>query len=149
MFEGGGGVATTAGVNWGSLDDCAARSDEPVKTLALWELADRARAIAAATDDWNACQVLAHEVEVNVWVEGEEAGLIQLNPRFQKRQLRTRDDYARIDKLFAVYFRYDANHRIVIPELVGHESPPQRSGEAPRFASSNNRCKLACFPQSY
>jgi len=52
-------------------------------------------------------------------------------------------------KLFAVDFRYDANHRIVIPELIGHESPPQRSGEAPRVASLNNRCKLACFPQSY
>ena len=35
MVEGGGGVAATAGVDWRGLDDCAARSDEPVKTLAL------------------------------------------------------------------------------------------------------------------
>ena len=35
MLEGGGGVAATAGVHRRGLDDCAARSDEPVKTLTL------------------------------------------------------------------------------------------------------------------
>jgi hypothetical protein len=36
VFEGGDGVGATTGVDGRGLDDCAARSDEPMKTLALW-----------------------------------------------------------------------------------------------------------------
>jgi hypothetical protein len=35
VFEGGGRVAASAGMNWRSLNDCAAWRNEPVKTLAL------------------------------------------------------------------------------------------------------------------
>ena len=54
VVEGGGGIIATTGVDGGGLDDGAARGDEPVKTLALRKQADRARALAAATDGWNA-----------------------------------------------------------------------------------------------
>ena len=36
VFQGGGGVAAAAGVDGRGLDHCAARSDEPMKALALW-----------------------------------------------------------------------------------------------------------------
>ncbi len=35
MFQRCGWIAAPAGVNWRSLNDCAARCDEPVKTLTL------------------------------------------------------------------------------------------------------------------
>src|SRR6185436_17874222 len=149
MFEGGRGVAAAAGVDGGGLDYSAARGDEPMEPLALRKLADRSGVIATATDRWNRRQMLSHQLQINRRIERQQSRLIQLDPRLQKRQLRTRDDHARVNKLLAVHFRYDPNYSIVIPEFTGHESPPRRSCEAPRDASLGNRRKLACFPQSY
>src|SRR5205085_12105253 len=92
--------------------------------------------------------MFSHQLEIDRWIESEKSSLIQPDACFQKRQIRTRDNYAGVDKLLAVHFWYDANHSVVIPELIGHESPPQRSGEARRDASSGNRRKLVSCPPS-
>ena len=84
MVEGGGGVPATAGVDGRGLDDCAAGSDEPVKTLALRKLADRAGAVTAATNGGNDGQMLSYQLEVDVWIESKKPRLIQLDARFQK-----------------------------------------------------------------
>src|SRR6185369_9722753 len=92
--------------------------------------------------------MLSNQIKVNLRIESDQSRLIQLDSCFQKRQIGTRDDHAGVDKLFAINFRYDPNHRIVIPEFIGHESPPRQSGAALRDASLSIRRKLACYPQS-
>src|SRR5215510_1928931 len=75
-------------------------------------------------------------------IERQQSSLIQLNTRFQKRSLGTREYHARIYELLALHFWYDANHRVVIPGLLAHESPPQKSSEAPHDASTSTQRTL-------
>src|ERR1043166_3043243 len=80
--------------------------------------------------------------EVERRIERQQSSLVQLNTRFQKRPIGTREYNARIDKLLALHFWYDANDRVVIPELIAHESPPPESSEAPHDASTSIRRTL-------
>lgn len=92
-----------------------------MKTLTLWQLADRSGAIATPTDRRDRREVVSNQVEIDIGIEGEKSILVKLDECFQKRQIGTREYHAGVDKLLAVYLRYDPNHSVVIPEFVGHE----------------------------
>jgi hypothetical protein len=65
MLKRCGRVVAPASMNWRSLNNCAARSNEPVKTLALWQLPDRSGAIAATTDRRNRGEMLSYQIQIN------------------------------------------------------------------------------------
>jgi hypothetical protein len=71
MIECGGGVGAPAGVNRRGLNYCAARSDEPVETLALRKLPDRSGTFATATDRWDGGEMIFNQLEIDCWIERE------------------------------------------------------------------------------
>src|SRR5690242_12661092 len=85
--------------------------------------------------------------EIERRIERQQSRLVQLNTRFQKRSFRTRQYHACVDELLALHFWYDANYRVVIPELIAHESPPRESSEAPHDASISTRHTPLYFRQ--
>src|SRR5690349_10770277 len=117
------------------LNDRAARRDEPVETFALRRLPDWTSVSAAGAARRNRSQMHPHRLHIERRIERQQSRLIQLNACFEKRSVRTREYHSSIDKLLALYFRYDANHRIVIPGLLAHASPPQQTGAARRAAA--------------
>src|SRR5689334_8493885 len=86
-------------------------------------------------------------LEIERRIQRQQSRFVQLNTRFQKRSFRTRQYHAYVDELFALHFWYDANYRVVIPELIAHESPPRESSEASHDASISTRHMPLYFRQ--
>src|SRR5262245_517592 len=136
MFQGRHWIRTPPCMNWGSLNHSAAWSDEPLKALTLRQLSDWSSVIATATDRWNCRQVCSNHIQVNLRIQRQHSRFIQLDPRLEERQSGTRNYHAGVDKLLAVHFWYNADYRIVIPELIENALPPQKSSDAHRVALS-------------
>lgn len=62
MFERGRGVAAAAGMDRRGLNNCAARSNEPVKTFTLWQLADRPSLVATTAYLRDRSQMSSNEI---------------------------------------------------------------------------------------
>src|SRR5688500_20357559 len=81
----------------------------------------------------------SNQIEIYRRIESEQARLVQLDPCFQKRKIGRGNDYAGVDKLFAIDFRYDADHSIVIPVIIVHESSSQQRDEVRQNGSIATR----------
>src|SRR6185503_14010555 len=109
------------------LDDRAARRHQPIEALALRQLPDRPRVLAAGADGRNRREMRAHRLEVDGGIERDEPLLVELDLRDQQIELRARDDHARVHELGALDLRYDAHYRVVIRDEIAHGSPPRET----------------------
>src|SRR5690606_41230301 len=125
-----------------SLNDRAARRDEPVKALAPREPSDRSRFVTASADDRDRVELAPDDREIDAGVEREEPGFVELDQRIQIIEARARQDHAGVDELGALDLRHDADHRVVISMRV-HGWPLRRKRAAREAGSTDTRSKSA------
>ena len=62
----------------------------------------------------------------------DQWAIMSLYERFEQVILLARHDHADVDEFRALHARHDADHRVVIDRVRGHESPPRRMRAALR-----------------
>jgi hypothetical protein len=95
------------------LDDCAAGRDEPVEALALTQLRDGAGCGVCSTDSREGFDVVANQIEIDLWPERAEALVVDVYAGFEEAVLQAEDYDACVDELFALDARDDANDCVV------------------------------------
>src|SRR4051812_36569521 len=96
-------ILAASGVNRRSLDDRAARRDQPVKALAWRQLADRSRRGAPRTHQRDTCEIRPHRFEIDARIERQQSALVELDARAEEVLCGARYDHTRIDELFTLH----------------------------------------------
>ena len=84
-----------------------------MEAFALAQLRDGAGRWVCGADSRESFKVVANQIEIDLWPEGAEALIIDVDACFKEALLQAEDDNARVDELFALDAGNDANDRVV------------------------------------
>jgi hypothetical protein len=84
-----------------------------VEALALAQLRDGTGCRICCTDPRERFDVVANQIEIDLWPESAESLIVDVNAGFKEALLQAEDDDACVDELFALDARDDANDCVV------------------------------------
>ena len=86
------------------------------------------------TDARERVQVIAHQLDVELWPERLQPRLVDRDPHGEVVALQRIEHDADVHQLAAIDARDHAHHRVVKRGALGHGPPPRQGGAAPRRA---------------
>jgi len=124
MLKHSGWIRAPTSVHRRSLNNSAARRNEPVEAFPLRELTYRPGLRSTGTNSKYGRQVRSDGFNIQRRIERHQSLLVQFNTSFEEFAGRARDYHADVDELFTLDFGDDADGGVIIGTVIVHEAPP-------------------------